>query len=404
MPPKKRRPTQRAPVRCRGLRFQKNDPPGRGSILKKYLRAICGFILVSGLLLHRYCTAASPSPGDSSAYFFYKPYDYGTQAAFNPGTVVLNGGYDIWQIATEFGYRKLFEFDYLNSGRYLWDDVKDPVKTVRAFGTKRFFLTEILPSSLDVNNQQYFPNYALHVVGGGMLFRKTAEWFAYHDYPLPRLWSIATMATYQYINEMLEFGTQPHLTVDPVADLWVFDPLGILVFWNDGVCRFFSEKLHMAEWTLQPAFNARTGNMENAGQFFVYKYPIVKDGRWSLFARSGLHEMGGLSRTFSGSRTVSLAAGAGVENIVPSNQSGPGLSQMALWVWSAAAFYDVNNSLVASVVLTGMPQDRVRINLYPGLLRLGPLNPGLFFAWTKEAVFGFTIRYCPLGLAASSGR
>jgi hypothetical protein len=46
----------------------------------------------------------------------------------------------------------------------------------------------------------------------------------------------------------------------------------------------------------------------------------------------------------------------------------------------------------------------VRINVYPGLIRLGPVSPGLFFAWTKEALVGVTIRYCPLGIATSSGR
>jgi hypothetical protein len=114
---------------------------------------------------------------DSSNYFFYKPYDYGSQSSYNPGVVILNGAYGIWQVATQLDDRRIFKFDYEHSCRYLWDDVKNPFKTVREYGTKEFFLSEVIPSSLDLNNQQYFPNYGLHLIGAGMHSRKTEEWF-----------------------------------------------------------------------------------------------------------------------------------------------------------------------------------------------------------------------------------
>jgi hypothetical protein len=361
--------------------------------------SICFFFLTVPL-----SSSIEASSADTSQFFFYKPYGYGSQAAFNPLNVVINGGYGIWQIATQLSDRRIFKLDYYNSSRYLWDDIKDPVKTVHQFGAKRFFLTEVIPSSWDVNNQQYFPNYGLHLIGAGMLSRKTEEWFHYYGVPGARYWSIATMIAYHYLSEMIEFGAYPHLTVDPIADLYIFDPLGILLFMNNGVCQFFSEKVHMAEWSLQPAYNFRTGNLENMGQFYIYKFPFTRDHRWSLFGRSGLHEMAGFSRMIRENGCISVAFGAGVENIVRSNQEGPGLSQTASWMWSAAAFYDIKNSLVASLTMTGMPQDRMKINIYPGLLRVGAFSPGLFFAWSHEAVIGINMRYCPLGASVGSAR
>jgi hypothetical protein len=90
------------------------------------------------------------------------------------------------------------------------------------------------------------------------------------------------------LSEIVENRGNKGITVDHIADLYIFDPIGILFFTNDGVCRFFSEKLHLAEWSMQPAYNFSNGNLENMGQFYVMKYPISSDKRWNLTVLFGL--------------------------------------------------------------------------------------------------------------------
>jgi hypothetical protein len=89
-----------------------------------------------------------------------------------------------------------------------------------------------------------------------------------------------------------------------------------LFFTNDGVCRFFSEKLHLAEWSMQPAYNFSNGNLENMGQFYVMKYPISSDKRWNLTVLFGLLGMAGFSHRWSDEHTLSATAGFLVVDLV----------------------------------------------------------------------------------------
>lgn len=311
----------------------------------------------------------------------------------------------MWQVSTSFNRRQIFEYQYDDAWRSLWGNIRNPFRTIRDFGAKDFLLSEVVPWDFDPTHQQYFPNYGLHLIGGGMQSRKMEEWYACHGYPMPRAWSVATMAAQHVLNEVVESGPNPALSVDNVADLYIFDPLGIILFTSDGVCRFFSEKLHMAEWPLQPSYDLATGALENMGQYYILKIPVTRDGRWAGFARGGLHEMAGVSRNFAGNRCISVAAGAGVENIIVADRKGPGTIRTAEWMWSAAAFYDINNSLLASLTLTGMPQDRVKVNIYPGLLRMGSVSPGLWFGYASERfLLGIQFHYIPMGISASHGK
>lgn len=341
---------------------------------------------------------------DSRPYYFYHALPYGTQATYNPLNVIINGGYGILQIRQYSGDEddlKIASFDYSESTEALWQTVGHPIRTVDTYGWKRFLTNEVSPVTLNMNKNQWVPNYFLHFIGAGMHSRATEEWFRYHGFSHPRLWSIGTMAIYHVLSEVIENNGSQETTVDHIADLYIFNPLGIWLFTYDGVCRFFSEKLHLAEWSMQPAYNLSNGNLENMGQFYVAKYPLSKDKSWNLMAHFGLHGMFGFCYRWQDGHALSLTGGFLVEDLIPAEQEGEGTALKGVLTWRAGVFYDKNNSLLASLMVSTIPESRIRVNVYPGVLRVGPFSLGLFLSGSKEWAVGTSISYVPLGIAWS---
>jgi hypothetical protein len=210
------------------------------------------------------------------------------------------------------------------------------------------------------------------------------------------------MAAYHLLTETVETAGSGDLAVDAIADIYIFNPMGILLFSSDRVCRFFSGRLGLAEWSQQPVLNARTGNLENMGQFYVVRHPLSRDGAWSAMVHFGLHGMVGLSHNRPGGRSFSATAGLMVENLISADQEGEGRVLTAELTWSGGLFYDVNRSLMMSLMASGLSTNRARVNVYPGALKVGPFSPGMFAAWGRDLTFGLTCSYSPLGLGWGS--
>ena len=49
--------------------------------------------------------------------------------------------------------------------------------------------------------------------------------------------SIVTMFSEHWFEEMIEDGGHRGLSEDPVSDMYIFNPAGILLFLSDDVCR-----------------------------------------------------------------------------------------------------------------------------------------------------------------------
>jgi hypothetical protein len=75
------------------------------------------------------------------------------------------------------------------------------------------------------------------------------------------------------------------------------------------------------------------------------------------------------------------------------------LKRSTVLTWRAGAFYDLNNSLLASVMVSTIPESHLRINLYPGVFRIGNFSPGFFVSGSEEWVFGINFGYVPVGPA-----
>ena len=274
-----------------------------------------------------------------------------------------------------------------------------PMYAIQKFGFKEWLGYEVVPESFDIfKHGAMFPNYFLHTIGAGMQSRKMEEWYRNQNVPYPRVWSIATMFCEHFFEEMIEDGGSRGLNEDPVSDMYIFNPSGILLFLSDGVCRFFADNFSLNEWSLQPSLNVSNGNLENMGQFYVAKFPLNQQHSWSLFGYFGMQELLGVTKTFKDGKSVSLSGGVIVDNLGASDISTSEKAYTANLRWSAGIFYDIKNSLLTSLVVTGANHNRFRLNIYPGVLKIGGFSPGIFIDNTGQWAGGISISFIPLGV------
>lgn len=333
-------------------------------------------------------------------YFFYHSVLYGSEATFNPISTIANGGFDELQM---YGHSNtLSSVNWRWSSTNVWHNIIAPFPQINEYGWKKFIDQEILPTSLNTQDAQYFPNYTLHLIGGGMEYRKMWEWYDYHDYPLPWVWSAITAMSYHYINEIIENGNGSGLysNVDPIADLLIFDPLGIVLFSFDGVAEFFATKLNLNDWSYQATLSFAPLGIRNIGQNFVMKYPITASGKTSLFYHFGAFGILGLS--FKTNMEESISIGGGVCSKKAYNSNPNGAFTPAIIVGPIGGIYwDRNNSLLASLVMADSFIETVRINVFPGVFFLAHFSPGLFCSFGKKGAFtaGITATFLPLGIS-----
>jgi len=339
-------------------------------------------------------------------YFFYRDYDYGSEALYNPVFVFLNGSMDSYQILDQHVRPSTLEgIPWSRGSTSVWKSITSPLPVISAFGWDRFLRQEVFPTSLDPNEAQYVPNYMLHLIGGGMDSRKLTEWFDAHDYPAPFALGAFTDMVYEFLNEAVENGKNIYPNEDCIPDILIFQTGGILLFSSDAVCRFFSETLSLNDWSNPVALSFAPLAFRNAGQNFVMKFGLTESRSTSLIMVFGDFSVFGLSFKNHSDESISVAAGIAsigtkvlpVVNGVPSNTVATGFMM--------GAYYDRSNSLLASAVYSDCANNRVRVSIYPGLIQNEVFNPGVFLSvgdefWTA----GLTLRVVPFGLAVQTPR
>ncbi len=357
------------------------------------LAGLSGFFLLIASLSP--CTAQPEQP-----MLFYHPVDYGSQAGFNPITMIINSGYGILQYPNRS--RKIFDIDYSNGFQNVMSNLSHPFHSISRYGWHEFLSNEVLPMSLNRKNAQYWPNYQNHLIGSGMEYVMVTEWYRYHEYPVPVVFGIGTMAVYHVFNEVVENNEYTGDNVDPIADLLIFDPLGIVLFSINGVPEFFSRKLHLTSWDFQPAYDPWTRTIENQGINYCIKMGLPYTDRWSVFYYWGMTGLVGLSYTTEDQRCLSFGAGLRAKELVASGDQSGGRKLTADLTWNAGIFYDRENSLLASLIVSGVNDYTVHANVYPGIIRFGNISPGFFAAYGDGGKFvgGLSVDVLPFGLAA----
>jgi hypothetical protein len=328
--------------------------------------------------------------------YFYKHRDFGSEAMYNPVSLVLNAGFDMMQVDRK---RDLSRLPFAVGMRNVVHNLGDPFAAIQRYGWGDFMKDQVIPIGLSKKDGQWWPNYTLHLVGGGMTYVATTEWFEYHEFPAPVAFSIITMVVYHMVNEITENGAYEGDNVDPIADIYLFDAGGILLFSFDNVRRFFSEDLNLADWSLQPSFSLLDGTLQNNGQFFSIKWKFPFSERWHLFYLFGTNGLGGVSYKFDGGGCLSVGVGLIARDLILLN-SLKNKKTLDL-VPNIGVYYDVGNSLMTSLSISRKTDYMVNLNVYPGLVRCWGVAPGFWLVVGQHGhtFVGVTAAFLPAGLA-----
>ncbi len=332
-------------------------------------------------------------------YYFYRGKNFGSESLINPGSLIINAGFDILQSATHS--RKLSTIKFGTGARNVYNNLSDPFTQINKFGWNKFIGREVFPTSLKIEEAQWFPNYTLHLFGGGMDARMMYEWYRFHDVPYPTLFAGLTIAAYHFVNEAVENDQFIGPNVDPIADIFIFDLGGVLLFTSDDVAKFFSETLNMTAWPGQPAWNPQFNTLENNGHYYIMKYKLPFASRTSLFYHFGDNGMLGLSFLQSNNESITFSAGFAARELRTVDITNGARTVTVSLGWIAGIFYDRENSVLASLMASNRINEKLRLNIYPGVINLWGFSPGMFASIGNRNQFiaGFSIQYSPIGLA-----
>lgn len=321
--------------------------------------------------------------------YFYTNKNYGSEALFNPITLILNGAYDVTQLQSVTN--KINDPDFLRKSRVVFKNLGDPFSSIRHYGVSKFIEGEFLPLKWEKGNMQWIPNYQNHLIGGGMLYTAMKEWYSEHNFPVPWLFSATTLMTQHLLNEIYESGAHEGWSVDEVSDIYIFDLGGIILFSFDSVNEFFSETLNYSDWSLQATITAPNSRV-NAGQYFSLKWQLPFSEEYSFFYRYGMGGVVGLSKKIDTEDNLSAGLGFRTKHLV---DVGPNRQRTIETGWQLGLFYDRNNSLLASIVLSGIKEYFCSIDVYPGIIKFGDFSPGIWTVISRNgnAMIGLTTKY-----------
>lgn len=332
---------------------------------------------------------SSVSGPQKTPALFYKPLPYGSMSMFTPWGVVLNGSYDVLQLDGK--NRKITELPYgTGFANVLKNTFVHPGATISQIGWGKWLTTEVFPLNFTKEGGQWVPNYQLHLIGGGMTYRMLAEWYDYQGVASPEIWSATTIMFYHFLNEAVENEAYEGYNTDPIADIAIFDWLGILLFTNDDVARFFANDLNMTDWSQLPMITFPHGQLGNNGLYYSLKWNIPGSDEWSAWYYMGMANMAGASYKFNAEHSITVGAGLRGKYLY---EVDPRVRLLTLeLVPTGGIFWDRNNSLLASLTASGQEDQTVILNVYPGVLQFSDfISPAIWAAWGSSGTYGIGI-------------
>lgn len=359
---------------------------------------------VSLLLFLVLGTAAAPAHARSTAAlednYFYRGLSYGSDASFHPVSELVNGTFGLLQIRSNWA--TLDDIDWAQGFDVTWESITHPGRTVDAYGRTEFLENEVFPVSFGWSRLQWVPNYTLHLIGGGARHRAFMEWYGAHGLPRPALWAWLTTAVHAFGVETVGHHSESAPTVDPVADMLIFDPLGALLFSSDRVAGFFSHTLHMSIWSGQPMYNPALNSIENIGENYGLHYFFRDSDRVGLFSYWGMSHLFGV--TVRGGRHFDWSVGVGgaVNELRPEGRGDGMTAFYARLKWDAGLFLHRNGSLLASVHLSQAWTQFLRVNVYPGWVSPGGRTMGMYTGVRgNDVIVGLSFAGVPVGMSFS---
>lgn len=337
-------------------------------------------VTVLALAATRLPAQTHDATADSSraARTLYQRLPYGSQGYFSPLTVLLNKGFDHFQVTN--ARRDVWTFPYDRAFRIVFDAFVNPRRAIEHYpGWRRWWKMEVLPLSFSHGESRWFVNYTEHLFGGGVTYRMLDEWYRVRGVPAPRLLAAATTMAASMLNEGVENPDLPFASSSSVADLVFFDVGALLLYNWDPIVRFFGTTLQAADWSNMATFAWPNRELRNSGQYYILKPPLP----WTearLFLRGGMGVQGGLSRRVRGEHWLTLSLGADTETRYVSGVTHDEFIRLR---FGGGVYWDRNNSLMASINVSPNA-DRAKVNVYPGVLPGVGRDLGAWGAVTRE--------------------
>ena len=303
---------------------------------------------------------------------FYTGKTVGSEAAFNPVSVLVNESFDL--LRTAAANRRVFELPYEVAARGAWRAMTQPDRVLRTYGYDTWVRRQLLPlTGKQKGGGQWVPNYQLHLLGGGMTGVRMTEWYDQHGVAHPELAAAGTAAVWHFMNEMIEHQSGIP-TADALSDLLVFDPAAFLLWRTDRVQRVFSTRLEMTNWPGQPTFTMPTQTLQNMHQTVMLRGKLWRDYRpMTTFGGSFLL---GVSRRRGATDWISVAGGWDpTEHPIVDPVTG---EKTVTLNPNIGLFYDRDGSLLAGLHLRLNRAELLTMNVYPGVVYFGRWSPGLF--------------------------
>ena len=323
-------------------------------------------------------------------YIFYRPdVDFGSASVMGPLNVFFNRGFSVLHFRDQpRGFRQLQWGTGFASVR---DALTHPGAAIERIGGLGPWLKREFFPSAKMWEWAWAPNFGGHIIAGGITTRYLEEWFEANGVPMPALSAAVYMMGTMVVNETLEHQRATVGSAGTVADLLIFDPLGILLFRIDGLARFFQRELHAADWSPQAAVTFPSVGMQNVSQVMAYKVPLPFLERTRLLILLGQLGLTGVSYRLDNG--LSFGVTGGIDGDVRIVDLDTGLERIRPQP-AGGLYVDRDDSLLASVVLAPRAFNRIKVNVYPGVLpgRLGSLGLWATVAQGGEFSFGLSSR------------
>lgn len=324
---------------------------------------------------------------------FYQGRPYGSEAQFNPLSLVVNGGFD--QFRVQGANRRLGDFPWSGAAKNVLQSIGNTEPALRRYGWSEWLRDEVFPlSGKEGGGGQWVPNYLLHLFAGGMTGVRVTEWFVQHGTPYPEVAAFGTLYAWHFLTEMVERPYGDGHNVDAITDLLLFDLGAFFVWRGERVQKLFSTHVEMTNWPGQPALTFPGPALQNMQMTAMVRgrLPWVDD--WRPMMTVGAAFLLGVSRRAGGDDWLSLAAGWDpAENPVVDPLTG---KKTVVLNPNAGLFWDRDGSLLASLIVRARREEHVLLNVYPGVVKIGGYSPGLW----AQSVEGGGVRF---GVATTWG-
>jgi len=296
---------------------------------------------------------------------FYASRPFGSEAEFNPLSLVINGGYD--QLRTG-SYRYVARVAYGTATKTILNSLVHPDAVLRQYGYARWLRNEMFPlTTKGDGGGQWYPNYHLHLIAGGMTYARTVEWYEQHGVVShPRIAAAATVYAWHFLTEIVENGNRRPYDEDGFTDLAFFDAASILL-WNQGwLTRPFGGRLEFTDWPGQASLSFPGGTIENAYMLAMLRVPLPRTTGWKAMTTMGAAFLVGASRRVGDNYWLSAAGGFDPADNPIIDQT-TGRKSVSLEA-NAGLFVDRDGSLLVSMITKGGSNNGPTLNVYPGVL------------------------------------